>query len=88
MNTTRRGFLVFASALLVTAAFAPLERVSRVLNVKDFGAVGDGEKDDTVALNAAMDAAQPGDTVFLPSGTYRIRPPLTIPGRVSLLGAT
>jgi hypothetical protein len=36
------------------------------LNVMDYGAVGDGETDDTDAINAALDDAEPGDTVFIP----------------------
>ena len=50
------------------------------LNVRDFGAKGDGRSDDTAALTAAL-AASGGDTgrqmwhdqiVFLPAGTYLV----------------
>jgi len=47
-------------------------RFADVINVKDFGAVGDGVADDTAAIQAAINLAQvAGGDVFLPSGTYK-----------------
>jgi hypothetical protein len=40
-----------------------------IVNVKDFGAKGDGVTDDTQAIQAAIDA---GNVVFFPSGTYMV----------------
>tara|TARA_R110000772_G_scaffold12451_2_gene37992 strand:- start:1 stop:2031 length:2031 start_codon:yes stop_codon:yes gene_type:complete len=42
------------------------------VNVKDFGATGDGTTDDTVAVQAAIDSLPLGGTVNFPAGTYRI----------------
>jgi len=44
------------------------------VNVKDFGAVGDGIADDFLAINRAVKyvADQGGGTVYYPPGTYRI----------------
>ncbi|SFR73459.1 Pectate lyase superfamily protein [Halogeometricum rufum] len=41
-------------------------------DVTDFGAVGDGSRDDTAAIRAAADAAGPGGTVYFPNGTYLV----------------
>jgi hypothetical protein len=42
-----------------------------VINVLDYGAVGDGTTDDTTALQAALNAVSTtGETVFFPAGTY------------------
>jgi len=40
-------------------------------NVKDYGAVGDGIADDTVAIQAAVDVAD-GGVILLPPGVYNI----------------
>jgi len=45
-------------------------------NVRDFGAVGDGQVDDTKALRHAVD--QGGGQLVLPRGTYRLTAPLEI----------
>ncbi|MDB4328651.1 hypothetical protein N9982_01370 [Akkermansiaceae bacterium] len=48
------------------------------LNVKDFGAIGDGVQDDTAAIQLALDAleaSQSHNTLHFPSGTYRLDTP-------------
>ena len=44
-----------------------------IINVKSFGAYGDGEHNDTAAIQAAIDAAAGKNaTVFVPPGEYKI----------------
>lgn len=43
------------------------------LNVRKFGARGDGIFDDTAAIQAAIMCCPPEGRVFVPAGTYRIR---------------
>lgn len=42
------------------------------VSVKDFGAVGDGLTDDTVAIAACVAACTAGKTVYFPQGTYLV----------------
>jgi hypothetical protein len=58
------------------------------LNVRDFGARGDGTTDDTGALAAAMKAAVAvgGNLVFVPRGDYLIKGALEVPEHVVLEG--
>lgn len=44
--------------------------LGRVIDVRDYGAVGDGAHMDTAALQAAIDACGVGETVYLSAGTY------------------
>lgn len=45
--------------------------VTRV-NVKDYGATSNDATNDTAAFKSAMDAAGPGEVVYVPAGTFRI----------------
>ena len=52
-----------------------------MVNVKNYGALGDGVTDDTTAINNAIAA---GGTIYFPAGTYRCN--ATINNRVILVG--
>ena len=57
---------------------------SRVVSVKDFGAVGDGLVDDTTAIQNAVNAAQ-GKTLLGVNGeTYLIKDEIVVPSNVTM----
>ena len=56
-------------------------KTASIINVKEFGAVGNGVCDDTKAIQAAIDHANKhGRSVQLPKGTYLISKPITLNG--------
>ncbi len=59
------------------------------LNVRDFGAIGDGEADDTKTFQRAVDSGR-GD-VYIPRGTYRLTKTIVVDldriGPVSIIGS-
>src|SRR5262245_11728101 len=69
-------------AALATALRTLHSRLNDVLNLKDFGAKGDGTTDDTAALNACIDYAysstylsayhRNGAVIFIPPGIYKL----------------
>jgi hypothetical protein len=60
---------------------------SHVANVREkpYGAKGDGKADDTAAIQRAIDE---NDSVFLPTGEYRVSRPLILHSRTQLFGVS
>jgi hypothetical protein len=83
-----------AAAAIATSKLAPVtatgsttartleNRFADVVNVKDFGATGNGVADDTAAIQAAVNN---GGEVFFPKGTYLVSG-ITIPSNTKLQG--
>jgi len=63
-----------------------LNTINGTVNVKDFGAVGDGVADDTAAIQAAISGASPWGTIFIPEGVYRVTSTITLPASSGLNG--
>ena len=59
-------------------------KLKDTVSVKDFGAVGDGVTDDTVAIQAALNASS---NIYLPSGTYKTTAPLLLNSNNIITGA-
>lgn len=66
--------------------FRVLHQMS-IINVKDFGATGDGTTDDTAAIQDAINSVElSGGTIYLPKGIYKISDTLELLNGVTLLG--
>jgi len=77
-NAAGISFLQAGSGAVVRTAQS---KMRDVVSVKDFGAVGDGVADDTVAIQAAVNAAA-GRTLYFDPGVYMVQAgsSTTIPG--------
>ncbi len=58
-------------------------------NIRDFGAVGDGRTDDTIAIKSAFAfiATHNGGTITFPEGDYFVTSPITLPSGIVIQGA-
>lgn len=63
----------------ILLAVAPYLASAQPLNVKSYGAVGNGSTDDTGAFNAALAAAPlTGAEIYIPAGTYKLTSTLSV----------
>lgn len=60
------GYLPAGTGVVATTVQTKLRESVSVL---DFGAVGDGETDDTIAIKAALTR---GSAIYFPAGTYKV----------------
>lgn len=61
---------------------------TKLYNVKDFGAKGDGKNDDTSSIRAAIRTAidHEGGTVYFSEGSYLVTSTIDVPKGVSIIG--
>ena len=64
-------------------------RLRGFYNIRDFGAVGDGKADDTIAFKSAMAviAANNGGTLTIPDGDYVVTSPVALPSGLTIQGS-
>lgn len=67
----------------ITSVF--LRDIMSVVDVRDYGAVGDGTTDDSAAFDAANSAAN-GRSILVPSGTFHLAEDVTLDAKVSFEG--
>lgn len=73
-----------ATATGSTQGRALKDRLAERVNVKDFGAKGDGVTDDAAAIQSALNYAAPGNSshdryLYFPPGTYIVGSSITLP---------
>lgn len=87
-NSSKQASVNWANGVAEALYSAPI-------NVKEYGAVGNGTTDDTAAIQAALDyantvagasASTGGCTVYLPTGTYLISSALRVYAETTLRG--
>lgn len=84
--TGASGGVVRLDDLIVEDITSAFQRdIMSVVDVKDFGAIGDGVADDTAAFEAA-DAAANGRMILVSSGTFRLAGDVTIQSRIRFEG--
>jgi len=96
MSSLPRRYLLVGAALspIIAPLVAPTKAGAesahtKLANVRDFGAAGDGVADDTVAIEDAFARSGPDGTVFFPPGNYRYNGTgLHGTGSISVIGAS
>jgi len=90
MNRTLRGFVMAGAVLALVGGIVPAAAdvgPTAVLNVRDFGATGNGSSNDSAAIDRAItaaNAASGGGVVRFPSGTYQSRNTIHMKSNVTL----
>lgn len=70
-DVTHQNALLWNS-VIGSYTLAPITLFTSAINVKNFGAIGDGVTDDTSAIESALYSRVSGETLYFPPGTYKI----------------
>ena len=92
MIVDNEGIQVNVKSTGSTTARAIQHRFMDVVNVRDFGASGNGITDDTAAIQAALtycaNTYSYGTKLFFPSGSYNISATVNVTSKLSIEGTT
>lgn len=79
-------FIIWDDSASETKKITRENLLSGIINVKDYGAKGDGVTDDTTAIQTALDSGTLA--VFMPEGSYVTSATLNVPANVTLFADT
>lgn len=85
-TTKGAGMVAFSPLLAYPAGTLGAWARSVVVNVRNFGAVGDGTTDDTAAFEAAIASLPGGGRIYVPRGWYRITRSLSLHSGLCFFG--
>jgi len=71
MSVSRRSFLLGLPAAAALVSCSPVASARSTIDVRDYGAKGNGTADDSKAIIAAVAALGPGSILYFPGGQYR-----------------
>ncbi|RFU69814.1 hypothetical protein D0469_08895 [Peribacillus saganii] len=86
MNIKRTGILASMTLLFLFGLSASVHATNGIINVKDYGAAGDGVTDDTSFIKKALYYGR-NKKVFFPEGTYLVSDTLTVKEYTELFGS-
>ncbi len=84
MRNHARTYLIWV-LLSAIVPFAYSQTNTTIINVRDFGAIGDGVSDDSLAFTKAINAAK-GAKLHIPEGQYLIRTTLKLDSTIEIFG--
>lgn len=85
-KNNKRIISLLCTATLLLPALPISTAYASSLNVTAYGANGSDELDDLAGIQAAIDGAEAGDTVVIPSGTYYISDTIESKSDIKLIG--
>lgn len=84
INNITAANISYTAPYLTAVQTTVADKLAESVSVKDFGAVGDGSTDDTIAITNAIAAS---NSVYFPQGTYKITSEIELRSDMYIYGA-